>query len=167
MQALQARDVLLQKIDDVIQEKRNYDDTYSSDVLSTILNARNSDGLTISEIKNFCLELLFAGHGTTSSAATSLVYELARHPEVVRKLKHEFDSFDVLDVACKEDIDLQKLNKLKYLNNVVKEVLRLSPPVGGGFRKALKTFEVNVSRLYIKTNSYIGLLIETRNDVST
>ncbi|XP_053406375.1 cytochrome P450 26A1-like [Mercenaria mercenaria] len=140
--ALQARDILLQKIDEVIQDRQGHEDADASDVLTTILNARSSHDLTISGVKNFCLELLFAGHGTTSSAAAFLVYVLAKHPEVVRKLKDEFEAFGVLD-ETNIDTDLKKLNKMTYLNNVVKELLRLSPPVGGGFRKAIKTFEVN------------------------
>ena len=47
------------------------------------------------------------------------------------------------------DLDIVKINKLKYVNHVVKEALRILPPVGGGYRKALQTFDVDVSILWI------------------
>lgn len=43
-------------------------------------------------------------------------------------------------------LSLQKLNQLCYLDCVVKELLRFLPPVSGGYRTVLQTFELNVSR---------------------
>lgn len=120
-----------------------------------MLSLCEEDGLTVDEVKNIFLELLFAGHGTTSSAESYLVYILSKHPDVQQKIEAEMasngffkaDSYDEFD---KLDLSLQHLNKMAYINNVVKEVLRVSPPVGGGYRKALRTFEVNVSTFFFK-----------------
>lgn len=43
-------------------------------------------------------------------------------------------------------LSLEKLNQLCYLDCVVKELLRFLPPVSGGYRTVLQTFELNVSR---------------------
>ncbi|XP_056623999.1 cytochrome P450 26B1 [Triplophysa dalaica] len=40
-------------------------------------------------------------------------------------------------------LSLEKLSQLSYLDCVVKEVLRVLPPVSGGYRKVLQTFELN------------------------
>lgn len=40
---------------------------------------------------------------------------------------------------------MELLEQLKYTGCVLKETLRINPPVPGGFRVALKTFELNVS----------------------
>lgn len=39
----------------------------------------------------------------------------------------------------------ESLRYHKYLDNVLKEVLRIAPPIGGGYRKVLQSFELNVS----------------------
>lgn len=49
---------------------------------------------------------------------------------------------------CASDISLEKLSRLRYLDCVIKEVLRLLPPVSGGYRTALQTFELDVSAFH-------------------
>lgn len=41
-------------------------------------------------------------------------------------------------------LNMELLEHLKYTGCVIKETLRINPPVPGGFRVALKTFELNV-----------------------
>ncbi|XP_069755590.1 cytochrome P450 26C1-like [Narcine bancroftii] len=47
------------------------------------------------------------------------------------------------DCDCQRSLSLDILGRLRYLDCVVKEVLRLLPPVSGGYRTALQTFELN------------------------
>ena len=62
------------------------------------------------------------------------------------KLTVELYDVGILDEKDHPDLNLNMLEQLPYLDSVVKEVLRLAPPIGGGYRKALQTFEVNVRK---------------------
>ena len=42
-------------------------------------------------------------------------------------------------------LNIELLEQLKYTGCAIKEALRINPPVPGGFRVALKTFEIDVS----------------------
>ena len=124
------------------QSKNSLDDRT---IVNILMSSEGSDKLSLTEMKNLCLELLFAGHETTSSACCTLVLQIALNPEVRRKLEEELAALELEIPGCGDDLDIQILNKMVYANSVVKEALRLVPPVGAGFRKALKTFEIDVS----------------------
>lgn len=109
------------------------------------------------------MELLFAAFLTTASASTSLVLLLLQHPAAVAKIRQELAAQGLgracgcaagaagggagprPDCGCEPDLSLAALGRLRYIDCVVKEVLRLLPPVSGGYRTALRTFELDVS----------------------
>lgn len=118
-----------------------------SDALSLVLQNSFEDGEEISDenLRDLALELLFAGYETTASAACSTVNLMAAHKEVVQRAYTE-----IVDHGLEGDnqvLTFETLGRLTYINNILKEVLLLLPPIGGGFRKSLKTFELNVSIL--------------------
>ncbi|XP_078669248.1 cytochrome P450 26B1-like isoform X1 [Branchiostoma floridae x Branchiostoma belcheri] len=127
--------------------KRKQQDIDSGDVgtdaLSRMMLAAHDVGhhLSSQEIQDTAVELLFAGHETTSSAATSLIMHLALQPQVVQKVQEELEKHGLLQPD--QPLSLEQVGRLTYVGQVVKEVLRLSPPIGGGFRRALKTFELD------------------------
>jgi cytochrome P450 len=63
---------------------------------------------------------------------------------VVEKVRHELQEHD-LEENKGDDLTFDLISKLTYVDHVVNEVLRIAPPVGAGFRKAIKTFELGVS----------------------
>ncbi|KAB0392987.1 hypothetical protein E2I00_003862 [Balaenoptera physalus] len=95
-------------------------------------------------LKQSSTELLFGGHETTASAATSLITYLGLYPHVLQKVRVELKSKGLLCKGNQDNkLDMEILEQLKYTGCVIKETLRLNPPVPGGFRVALKTFELN------------------------
>ena len=93
------------------------------------------------------MELIFASFATTASASTSLIMQLLRHPAVLEKLREELRSHGILHngCLCEGELRLDTICSLKYLDCVIKEVLRLFTPVSGGYRVAMQTFELDVS----------------------
>ena len=75
---------------------------------------------------------LVAGHETTSTSTAWALFELSRNPVVQSKLREE------LLAVPTDQPTMEELNALPYLESFVKEVLRLSSPVPGTSRVALK-----------------------------
>ncbi|NXA41804.1 CP46A hydroxylase, partial [Eudromia elegans] len=71
-----------------------------------------------------------AGHETTANQLSFTVMALAQHPEILERLQAEVDEV----IGVKRDIDYEDLCKLTYLSQVLKESLRLYPPVPGTIR---------------------------------
>ncbi|KAL2867518.1 cytochrome P450 [Aspergillus lucknowensis] len=74
---------------------------------------------------------LFAGRDTTSSTLLYTFYLLARHPEVLKKVREEHNQVfgtDYRQIHAQIREDAQLLNQLPYTLAVIKETLRLFPP---------------------------------------
>ncbi|XP_023693944.1 cytochrome P450 26B1 isoform X1 [Paramormyrops kingsleyae] len=145
---IRARDALQKAIEKAIREKplcsqgKDY-----TDALDVLIESSNENGmeLTMQELKESTIELIFAAFATTASASTSLIMQLLRHPPVLEKLREELRSRGFLHngCLCEGALRLDSVCSLKYLDCVIKEVLRLFAPVSGGYRTAMQTFELD------------------------
>jgi cytochrome P450 len=137
--ALKYRKKLLIEIEKIIiNRQQNPED--KADALGILLNAKDEEGngLSLEELKDQILLLLFAGHETLTSAIASFCLLIAQHPDVLEKVRKEQEKLNLI-----EPLTAENLKEMTYLEQVLKEVLRLIPPVGGGFRKVIEDFEFN------------------------
>jgi cytochrome P450 len=106
--------------------QRRADPTSARDVLGRLTRADDEHGArsTDDELVGQTAFLFMAGHATTASALTWALLLLCAHPEVSRDLADELDG--VLGGAAP---DAEKLTALPLLDRVVRESLRLLPPV--------------------------------------
>lgn len=141
--ALRSRKLLLNDIDRIVRERQQQKD-FGQDSLGLLINARDEDGngLSVDELKDQVLTLLFAGHETLTSAIASFCLFMAQHPEVLLQIQAEQERFQNRDILTLED-----LKQMEYLEQVLKEVLRVMPPVGGGFREVIQACEINGYRI--------------------
>lgn len=72
-----------------------------------------------------CVTFFTAGQDTTSSVIAHTAYLLALHPEVQQRLR---EGVDDCFKRCGGEPSLDDISKLKYLNCIVSESLRLYPP---------------------------------------
>lgn len=99
--------------------------------------------------------VFLAGHETTSKLMDFTVRILFRHPEVLRKLE---DEFDLAEKRKGKPLVPEDIKDLIYLNSVIKEVLRLYPPISITARSVEKNCELNLStgkKLTLKKGSII------------
>lgn len=80
--------------------------------------------LSQQQLRDHLLHLLAAGHETSSKALTWAAIYLSRSPRVQQKLLEELEE----TVALNASPSLDDLKNCAYLDNVIKEALRLSPP---------------------------------------
>uniref|UniRef100_A0A8D0KQL2 Cytochrome P450 family 46 subfamily A member 1 n=1 Tax=Strix occidentalis caurina TaxID=311401 RepID=A0A8D0KQL2_STROC len=98
------------------------------------------------------------GHETTANQLSFTVMALAQHPEILERLQAEVD--DVL--GAKRDIGYEDLGKLTYLSQVLKESLRLYPPVPGTVRWMEKEHVINGIRIPANTTLVFSTYIMGR-----
>jgi cytochrome P450 len=82
-------------IDEVVAATRRAGDAEGHDLLSTLLAARDADtgeALTDTEVRDELVTILFAGTETVASTLSWAFHEIARHPEVEKRLLAEIDS---------------------------------------------------------------------------
>jgi cytochrome P450 len=94
------------------------------DMLGQILAAvadRPGLGITDREVRDEVATLFVAGHDTTSAALAWLWVALSQHPHVERRALQE------VDLLGRRPIGHADLPRLKYLERVVKESMRLYP----------------------------------------
>jgi cytochrome P450 len=135
--ALRARDQLLDHIEQAVLKRQQEP---AQDALGLLVQSRNEEGngLSLEEIKVQALLMLFAGHETTTSMLASFCMALAQHPEVLERARAEQQQ-----LATDSSLTLEQLKQMPYLEQVLREVERLYPPIGGGFRGVEEEFEFN------------------------
>jgi cytochrome P450 len=108
---------------EVVASWRN-EGTDHGDVLSMLLLAQDDAGAGMTDQQTYdeVLTLLTAGIETTALALSWIFHEIARHPDVERRLVAELD--DVLDGR---PVAVDDVAKLVYTHQVVNEVLRMYP----------------------------------------
>lgn len=134
-----SRKVLDEIVFGEIARRRANPDPDRKDILSLLVGARGEGGeaFTDREIRDQVMTLMFAGHDTSTSTVTFMLYELARHPEILARLQEEQDR--VLAGAAPTPEQLEK--QLPYLDMVLDEILRLYPPAWVGPRRAVREFQ--------------------------
>ena len=96
------------------------------DLLGMFMAARDEDGTGMSDLqlRDEVLTMLLAGHETTANALAWTFSHLAGSPAVLSRLQGEVDS-----VMPDGEFSLEKYPQLTYTEQVLKESMRLTPPV--------------------------------------
>ncbi|KAK7793718.1 hypothetical protein R5R35_007874 [Gryllus longicercus] len=91
-----------------------------------ILMARDGS-LSDMDIREEVDTFLFEGHDTSSAGISFTIFLLSRHSDVQEKIYEELKS--IFDTSKPIRPNISEISELKYLDMVIKESLRLYPPV--------------------------------------
>ena len=95
------------------------------DLLQILMDARYSDGHGMSDelVLSESMQLLVAGHETSSNALSWLLYLLCSRPDCIDRVRQEFDS-----VLGERPLGYTDVPKFEFTTQVILEALRLYPP---------------------------------------
>ncbi|AXJ09704.1 bifunctional cytochrome P450/NADPH--P450 reductase [Arthrobacter sp. PM3] len=109
----------------ISDRRRNPSPAGHEDILDTMLTAADpvtGERLSDENIRYQMVTFLIAGHETTSGLLSFTLYELLRHPGVLARAQAVVD-----EVLGTEAARLEHLPRLGYLDQILKETLRLWP----------------------------------------
>ena len=143
MRSLRAIRVLDEIVYGVIAERRRAQDG-GGDLLSELLRATDEQGfpLTETQVRDEVMTLLLAGHETTAVTLTWTWYLLAQNPDVEQTLVAELRHVLQGRAPCMED-----LARLPYTARVIKEAIRLYPPIWALVRNSIADCEIGGYRV--------------------
>jgi cytochrome P450 len=120
-------------IQKVIEARRSSPEP-GDDLLAVLMKARDAEGTSMSnqQLHDEILTLFLAGHETAALALTWTVYLLASHTRV-----QELATDEVKRVTQSGGVTVGHYGELRYLAAVVKEAMRLYPPVWSLGRQAV------------------------------
>jgi cytochrome P450 len=121
----------------------------TEDVLGRLCTAVSEEGERLSdqEVVDHIIFFMMAAHDTTTSALTSLFYELTLHPEWQERLRAESRR-----VAAGGALSLDRLRELEGLGWAIRETLRLHPPLVVIPRRTVEALEFRGYRIPAGTN---------------
>lgn len=123
---------------DKLMAARRAEGRNAQDVLGVLMNARDEHGNPVDAhyIHVELNSILSAGHETTAVALGWTLYELGRHPEILKKLRDEL-------AAAGPNPDPSLILTLPYLDAVCKEAIRLHPILAECARIPMQSMEIS------------------------
>ena len=139
----EAREHLVGLVDEIMSQRianppRDKSDRDMLDVLVSIPGEDGRPRFTADEITGMFISLMFAGHHTSSGTSSWTLIELMRHPDIYAEVRNELDEL----YADGQEVSFHALRQIPKLENVIKETLRLHPPLIILMRVAQGEFEV-------------------------
>jgi sterol 14-demethylase len=132
-----ARVKMVEMISKIVDTRRR-SKTEGEDFLQTLMDSKYADGrsLTDDEITGMLLAGMFAGHHTSSVTTAWTLIELLRNRDSLQRSVEEIDRV----FGTGEPVSHAKLRELTFVENVVKESLRMHPPLFMLVRVAMQDF---------------------------
>ncbi|VVB03165.1 unnamed protein product [Arabis nemorensis] len=133
---LEIETLLVGKVREKRKEMEEEVERPNTTLFSTLVEALIKGDITEEEVVDNMVLLVFAAHDTTSYAMAMTFKMLAQHPTCRDTLLQEHVQIKA-NKGEEEHLTVEDVKKMTYSWQVVREAMRLSPPVFGSFRKAV------------------------------
>ncbi|KAI8336985.1 cytochrome P-450 cyp509A1 [Chlamydoabsidia padenii] len=161
------RDMLRGVIDHkrkVLQETKNGEqDDAEKDLLTLMIESeKRGEGVLSDEELMGDLGIFFvAGHDTTSFALSAAIYYMAKYPDVQEKARQEVNSILCPNGEEKRDVlpTVEQTKEFVYLNQIIKETLRINGSVVTLITPRRATADVTLSNVFIPKDTLVNVNI--------
>ncbi|PKU71388.1 cytochrome P450 71A1-like [Dendrobium catenatum] len=127
---------------------------YFLDTLLNLQNTKDGASLSIDQIKAILMDLIIAGTDTSAATIEWAMANLIRNECALKRAQEEVWRV----VAGKEKVRVNDLQHLHYLKLVIKETLRLNPPIPLlPPRESMKDTKINGYDILAKTMVYVNV----------
>ena len=143
--------IRLQELVTGIIEKRRAKKEKSTDAFQILIDSTYKDGskLDANTLTGMLIATMFAGHHTSSGTSAWVLIELLKRPEIMRNIVGELDDLFGTD----KPVTFESLRLIPKLENVIKEVLRLHPPLIMLIRKVTK--DLHFKKYIIRAGKFV------------
>ncbi|XP_042910824.2 cytochrome P450 9e2-like [Parasteatoda tepidariorum] len=112
--------------------------------------------LTFDELVSQCFSFYLAAHANSASLLTFIIYLLAINENIQENVYQEIREHLQ---ETNGEITYEALQKMKYLDNVISETLRLYPPVVRATRRSDKDYKLGETGITLQKNTIFQLPI--------
>ncbi|QRV89768.1 cytochrome P450 family protein [Ceratobasidium sp. AG-Ba] len=132
---------------DIINKRKTGNQEHEHDILAALATQHYKDGRPLSdrEMAHIMIALLMAGQHTSSATSSWALLHLADRPDVAQMLYEEqVKSFGNSDGTLRP-LTYEEMKDLPVLNAVIRETLRMHPPIHSIIRKCIGDMVVPTS----------------------
>mmetsp|Transcript_4812 Transcript_4812/g.6637 ORF Transcript_4812/g.6637 Transcript_4812/m.6637 type:complete len:483 (-) Transcript_4812:153-1601(-) len=128
------------------RRERGGDTSANTDILQVFMDLVYKDGtiLTNDEIVGLLIALLFAGQHTSSITSTWTTMFLLHHPQYLKRVMAEQDAV-LQGRTIEASLDFDSVGSMEFLQDCVKESLRMYPPLIMLMRQAMVDIETTLN----------------------
>ncbi|MBW2725174.1 MAG: cytochrome P450 [Deltaproteobacteria bacterium] len=105
-------------------------------VMDSLIDENGDKKFSRSQITGMIIGMMLAGHHTSQGVASWALIELLRHPDIMSSTVEELDAI----YSDGRSVSFQSLREIPILEGVIKETLRMHPPLIILMRKVMRDF---------------------------
>ncbi|KAF3937641.1 hypothetical protein ABW19_dt0209394 [Dactylella cylindrospora] len=141
-------------MDIIAKRKSGEEQEQEVDMIWNLMNRSYKDGRALSDrdVAHCMIALLMAGQHTSMATTTWTLLHLAANPKVQKDLYEE--QLRVFGPEL-EPVSYEKLGELSLVNNTIKEILRIHPPLHSIMRKVKSPLHVPDTNYVIPSTHYV------------
>lgn len=138
----------------IVADYRSSEREPAEDLMTLLFTSKDegNESMTDKQIHEEFMTLLTAGSETTPSAMSWTCYLLGQHPRIQDQVQAEVD-----EVCGDGRVTFDKLPKLEFTRRVVKESLRMYPPVWALGRRTVEEVEIGSHSLPPRTQVFYSI----------